>query len=61
MKRPVVFFVSCLSFVCGCNSAKKPSDSNFKAAINQYLSTNGKMCIPVMQPFPIDIPVAKAP
>jgi hypothetical protein len=59
MKRTAMFFVSCLVFVCGCNSVKKPGDSNFKAAINQYLSTNGKTCIPVMQSFPIDIPVAR--
>ena len=42
-----------------CNSAKNANESNFKAAINQYLSTNGKTCVPVLHPFPIDIPVAR--
>lgn len=59
MKPLMVFFVSFLLFICGCNSAKKPSDSNFKTAINQYLATNGKTCISVVHPFPIDVPVAR--
>ncbi len=59
MKRSMVLFVSSLLFVSGCNSAKKPSDSNFKAAISRYLATNGKTCIPVLQPFPVDIPIAR--
>ncbi len=59
MKRLIVLFVSGLLFVCGCNSAKKPGDSNFKTAINQHLVTNGKTCIPVLHPFPTDIPVAR--
>lgn len=59
MKRSMVFCVSSLLFVCGCNSAKKPSDSNFKAAIDQYLATNGKTCIPALRSFPIDVPVAR--
>lgn len=59
MKRSTVLFVSSLLLVSGCNSAKRPSDSNFKIAINQYLATNGKTCVPVLHPFPIDIPVAR--
>lgn len=59
MKRSIVLFVSSLLLVSGCNSAKKPGDSTFKAAINQYLYTNGKTCIPALHPFPIDIPVAR--
>ncbi len=59
MKRTMVLFVSSLMLIYGCNSAKKPIDSNFETAINQYLSTNGKTCIPVLQSFPVDIPVAR--
>lgn len=59
MKRLMVLFVSNLLLVSGCTNAKKPSDSNLKTAINQYLSTNGKTCIPVLQPFPVNIPVAR--
>lgn len=59
MKRSMAFFVSCLFLVFGCNNAKKSNDSNFKVAIDRYLTTNGKTCIPVPQSFPIDIPMAR--
>jgi hypothetical protein len=39
-----------------CNSAKKPSDTNFAKAINEYLAMHGKACTVVGRQFPIDLP-----
>jgi hypothetical protein len=38
-----------------CNSATKPTDANFKIAINDYLVKHGKACTWFGRPFPIDI------
>ena len=59
MKRSIDFFILGFVLVSGCGGPKKPSESNFRAAINRYLSKNGKACIPVVQSFPADIPVAR--
>jgi hypothetical protein len=39
-----------------CNSAKKPSDTNFTKAINEYLAKHGEACTMIGRPFPIDVP-----
>ena len=38
-----------------CNSAKKPSDANFRKAINQYLAKHGESCTGIGREFPVDI------
>jgi hypothetical protein len=38
-----------------CNSAKNPSDTNFRIAINQYLAKHGRACTWIGQPFPVDV------
>ena len=44
----VVLFVA-------CNSATKPSDANFRKAIDVYLAKHGRACTWLGRPFPIDI------
>jgi len=38
-----------------CNDIKKPSDGNFRKAINQYLEKHGKACTWIGRPFPVDV------
>jgi hypothetical protein len=39
-----------------CNSAKKPSATNFTKGIDAYLSRHGEACTVIGRQFPIDIP-----
>jgi AraC-like DNA-binding protein len=41
-----------------CNDARNPSNANFTAAINQYLSKHGETCTSIGRQFPIDVPAA---
>jgi hypothetical protein len=45
-----------LFFLVACNDAKKPSNANFTAAINQYLTKHGEACTLLGGQFPIDVP-----
>lgn len=49
--------VSILAFVllAGCNGAKKPNESNFRKAINQYLAKHGEACTLIGRNFPVDV------
>jgi hypothetical protein len=38
-----------------CDSARKPSDGNFRKAIDQYFANHGKVCTWIGRPFPIDV------
>jgi hypothetical protein len=38
-----------------CNSAKKPSNANFRKALNQYLQEHGQVCTWIGQTFPVDV------
>jgi hypothetical protein len=51
----LVFIVS-LFTLTACNSAKKPSATNFTKAINEYLSKHGEACTVIGRRFPIDVP-----
>ena len=42
-------------FLTACNDIKKPSDGNFRKAINQYLEKHGKACTWIGRPFPVDV------
>jgi hypothetical protein len=42
--------------LAACDTGKKPSDANFTAAINQYLTTHDQACTSIGSPFPIDVP-----
>jgi hypothetical protein len=44
-----------LVITLGCNDPKKPSDSNFTAAINKHLMVHGKACVTGFDQFPVDI------
>jgi hypothetical protein len=43
-------------FLAACNSATKPSDSNFRKAIDEYLVKHGDTCTVIDRQFPIDLP-----
>jgi hypothetical protein len=44
-----------LFFVAACNHAKKPSNANFTAAINQYFAKHGEACTLLGGQFPINV------
>jgi hypothetical protein len=45
--------------LASCNDARKPSDSNFRNVINQYLQNHGQACIWLGQTFPINVSEAQ--
>lgn len=47
--------ISSMVALTACNSAKKPSDANFRMAINQYLAKHGRACTWIGQAFPVDV------
>jgi hypothetical protein len=55
MRRFSLIFLVGVAFVTACDNAKKPSDGNFRKAINQYLEKHGKACTWIGRPFPIDV------
>jgi hypothetical protein len=55
LMRLSVGLVACLLALTACNSAKKPSDSNFRKAINQYLEKHGEACTMIGRQFPVDV------
>lgn len=53
------FLLVCISasfLLTSCNDAKKPSDANLTAAIDQYLSKHGNACFSINRQFPVDFP-----
>lgn len=44
-----------LVLLSACNDVKKPSDSNFRKAINQYLAKRGEACTGIGRQFPVDV------
>ncbi len=42
--------------LAACNSTTKPSDSNFKKAIDEYLTKHGETCTVFGRQFPVDLP-----
>jgi hypothetical protein len=55
MRRISLIFLVGVVFLTACDNAKKPSDGNFRKAINQYLERHGKACTWIGRPFPIDV------
>jgi hypothetical protein len=48
-------FIASMLVLTACNSAKKPSDANFRKAINQYLAKHGEACTMIGREFPVDV------
>jgi hypothetical protein len=55
MRRFFLISFAGVVFLTACNDVKKPSEGNFRKAINQYLSKHGKACTWIGRPFPIDV------
>ncbi len=48
--------MACLLALIACNSTKRPSETNFTKAINEYLTKHGEACTVIGRQFPVDIP-----
>ena len=48
-------FIAGMLALTACNSTKKPSDGNFKKAINQHLAKHGEACTMIGREFPVDV------
>lgn len=59
MRNYVLVPILSLFLLSACNDARKPGNSTFTAAINQYLAIHGKACAPVDRTFPVDVPRAE--
>jgi hypothetical protein len=55
MRRFFLVSIVALVLLSACKDAKKPSDSNFRKAINQYLAKYGETCTMIGRQFPVDI------
>jgi len=55
MRRFSILFIAASVLLSACNDAKKPSDSNFRTAINHYLVKHGEACTMIGRQFPVDI------
>jgi hypothetical protein len=55
MRRFSLIFLASVLSLTACNDTKKPSDGNFRTAIDQYLGKHGKACTWIGRPFPIDV------
>jgi len=55
MRKLSLAMLTGILLVSACNSAKKPSDANFRKAINQYLQAHGRACAWIGQAFPADV------
>ncbi len=56
MRRFILLPITGLVLISACDNAKKPSDANFSAAINQYLTKHGAVCTVINRQFPVDVP-----
>lgn len=55
MRKWIVFCIVGIVLLSGCDNPKRPSKTNFKHAINAYFEKNGRVCIPIVQKFPLDL------
>jgi len=55
MRRFSLFFIAASVLLSACNDVKKPSDSNFRTAINHYLVKHGEACTMIGRQFPVDV------
>lgn len=58
MRQWTVLIASSFIVFFGCNSAKRPNETNLRNAIDQYLPTQNQACVAVDGRFPLDVPVA---
>jgi hypothetical protein len=55
MRSFSLFLLAGVVALTACDSARKPSGSNFRKAIDQYLAKQGKTCTWVVGSFPVDV------
>src|SRR6202789_2134566 len=55
MRNFYFFLLAGVVALTACDSAKKPSDEDFRKAIDQYLANRGKACTWVVGSFPVDV------
>ncbi len=55
MRKLTLIFLGGVVSPTACNDTKKPNESNFRMAVNQYLAKNGKACTWIGRPFPADV------
>lgn len=53
--RVSVALIACMLALTACDSAKDPSDNNFRTAVNQYLAKHGESCTGIGRQFPVDV------
>lgn len=59
MRRSCRISFAGILFLTACSDIKKPSDGNFRKAIDEYLAKHGRACTWIGRPFPIDISEAR--
>lgn len=55
MRKLTLIFLAGIVSLPACDNARKPSDNNFRMAINQYLAQHGKACPWIDRSFPIGV------
>jgi hypothetical protein len=60
MRQWKMLIASSLILLAGCNSSKKPNETNLRNAIDQYLPTQNRACVTVDGQFPIDVPAVNS-
>ncbi len=51
-----LFSIAVLLALTACNDMKKPNNTNFANAINEFLMKHGESCTVIGRQFPIDVP-----
>lgn len=55
MRKFFLISLAGIAVLTACNGSKRPSDDNFREAINQYLAKHGRTCTWIGRPFPVDV------
>jgi hypothetical protein len=55
MRRFSLLFLAGVISLTACDNARKPVDSNFRQAINQYLIKHSEACTSIGREFPVDV------
>jgi hypothetical protein len=58
MRQWTVLIAFSLILFSGCNSSKKPNETNLTSSIDQYLLTQTRTCVAVDGKYPLDVPAA---